>query len=61
MNDALYRGYIKCNNDKTAAQPFKDGEPLLTLEEAQKYDSYAGVMSDTTVMVTLTTAATRSG
>lgn len=51
MVEALYKGYIKCNNDKTAAQPYKDGEPLLTLEEAQKYDSYAGVMSDNTVMV----------
>ena len=51
MNDGLYRGYIKCNSDKTAAQPYKDGEPLLTLEEAQKFDSYAGVMSDNTVMV----------
>ena len=51
MNDGLYRGYIKCNSDKTAAQPYKDGEPLLTLEEAQKCDSYAGVMSDSTVMV----------
>ena len=51
MNDGLYRGYIRCNSDKTAAQPYKDGEPLLTLEEAQRYDSYAGVMNDTTVMV----------
>lgn len=50
MNDALYRGYIKCNG-KNAAQPYKDGEPLLTLEEAQKCDSYAGVMSDNAVMV----------
>lgn len=46
MNDGLYRGYIKCNSDKTAAQPYKDGEPLLTLEEAQQCDSYAGVMND---------------
>ena len=51
MNDGLYRGFIKCNSDKTAAQPYKEGEPLLTLEEAQQYDSYAGVMSDNTVMV----------
>lgn len=51
MNEALYRGFIRCNNDKTAAQPYKEGEPLLTLEEAQKYDAYAGVMSDNTVMV----------
>lgn len=51
MNDALYRGFIKCNSDKTAAQPYKDGEPLLTLEEAQKYENYAGVMNDDVVMV----------
>lgn len=51
MNDGLYRGYIKCNSDKTAAQPYKEGEPLLTLEEAQKCDSYAGVMNDDVVMV----------
>lgn len=53
MNDGLYRGYIKCNNDKTAAMPYKDGEPLLTLEEAQRYDSYAGVLADNAVMVDL--------
>ena len=51
MHDGLYRGFIKCNSDKTAAQPYKDGEPLLTLEEAQQCDSYAGVMNDNVVMV----------
>lgn len=51
MNNDLYRGYIKCNDDKTAAQPYKDGEQLLTLEEAQRFDNYAGVMTDNTVMV----------
>ena len=51
MGEGLYRGYIKCNNDKKAAQPFKDGEPLLSLEEAQKLDSYAGVLSDDAVLV----------
>ena len=50
MNEGLYRGFIRCNG-KNAAQPYKDGEPLLTLEEAQQYDSYAGVMGDNTVMV----------
>lgn len=53
MDDGLYRGYIKCNNDKTAAQPFKEGEPLLTLEEAQKFDAYAGVLNDNVVLVDL--------
>ena len=51
MNNDLYRGYIKCNDDKTAAQPYKDGEPLLTLEEARCFDNYAGVMTENTVMV----------
>ena len=54
MNDGLYKGYIKCNSDKSAAQPYKDGEPLLTLEEARQCDSYAGVL-------TLTTVGTRNG
>ena len=53
MNEGLYRGFIRCNSDKTAAQPYKDGEPLLTLEEAQKFDSYAGVMNENVVMVDL--------
>ncbi len=53
MDDGLYRGYIKCNNDKTAAQPFKEGEPLLTLEEARQYDAYAGVLNDNVVLVDL--------
>jgi putative DNA primase/helicase len=53
MNDGLYRGYIKCTSDKKAAQPFKDGEPLLTLEEAQKLDNYAGVLADNAVLVDL--------
>ena len=53
MDDGLYRGFIRCNNDKTAAQPFKEGEPLLTLEEAQKYDAYAGVLNDNVVLVDL--------
>jgi len=53
MNENLYRGFIRCNSDKTAAQPYKDGEPLLTLEEAQKFESYAGVMNENVVMVDL--------
>lgn len=51
MDDGLYRGYIKINSDKKAAQPFKEGEPLLTLEEARKCESYAGVLSDDAVLV----------
>ena len=51
MDDGLYRGYIKINSDKKAAQPFKEGDPLLTLEEARKCESYAGVLSDDAVLV----------
>lgn len=51
MNDGLYRGFVQCNNNKTPVQPYKDGEPLLTLEEAQQYDAYAGVLNDNVVMV----------
>ena len=53
MNDGLYKGYIKCNSDKSAAQPYKDGEPLLTLEEARQCDSYAGVLNENVVLVDL--------
>ncbi len=49
----LYRGYIEVNSKKEALQPFKDGEPLLTLEEAQRCKSYAGVLSDHAVLVDL--------
>lgn len=51
MHDGLYRGFVECDNNKTAIQPYKNGEPLLTLEEAQKCKSYAGVMNDNVVMV----------
>lgn len=50
MHEGLYKGFIKCNG-KDAAQPYKDGEPLLTLEEAQRCDSYAGVLNEGVVMV----------
>lgn len=53
MNEGLYRGYIKIHSNKNAAQPYKDGEPLLTLEEARKCESYAGVLSDDVVLVDL--------
>ena len=53
MSDGLYRGYIRVDNNKKAMQPFKDGEQLLTLEEAKKFEGYAGVLSDNAVLVDL--------
>ena len=53
MNDAIYRGYIEVKDNKHAVQPYKDGDPLLTLEEAQKCRSYAGVLADNVVLVDL--------
>ena len=51
MNDHLYKGYIEVDSNKHAMQAFKDGEPLLTLEEAQKCPGYAGVLEDNVVLV----------
>lgn len=48
----LYRGFIPTKN-KQAMMPFKDklDSELLTLEEAQKFTEYAGVLSDDTVLI----------
>ena len=50
--NTLYRGYIPTSNKK-AQMAFKDkgSSDLLTLEEAQRYSEYAGVMADDTVLV----------
>lgn len=50
MNDKLYRGYIQTDG-KNAVQPYKTGDQLLSLEEAQQFDSYAGVLEDNVVLV----------
>ena len=39
-----FRGYLKLK-DKQPCQKFGNGEPLLTLEQASKYDEYAGVLN----------------
>lgn len=51
MND-LYKGYI-ITSGKKSTMPFKDksSHELLTLEEAQKYQEFAGVLADDTVLV----------
>ena len=48
----LYKGYVPTSNKK-AQMAFKDkgSSDLLTLEEAQRYSEYAGVMADDSVLV----------
>ena len=50
--DKLYRGYVPTSGKK-ATMPFKDKrtDELLKLEEASKFDEYAGVLADDTVLV----------
>ena len=52
--EQLYRGYVPTTGKK-AAMPFKDktSSDLLSLEEAQKFGEYAGVLNDNTVLVDL--------
>ena len=48
----FYRGFISCNG-KAATMPFqkaKDSD-LLTLEEARRYPSYAGVLANDAVLI----------
>lgn len=48
----LYKGFIPTNSKK-AIMSFKDktSAELLTLEEAQKFNEYAGILADNTVLV----------
>lgn len=48
----LYKGYIPTSGKK-AQMSFKDktSSDLLTLEQAQKFDEYAGILADDTVLV----------
>lgn len=54
--DRLYRGYVPTQN-KQATMPFKDktSAELLTLEEAQRYSEYAGILADDTILVDIDT------
>lgn len=47
-----YKGYV-ATSGKKATMPFKDktSAELLSLEEAQKYSEYAGILADDTVLV----------
>ena len=48
----LYKGFVPCDG-KRAIMSFKDktSDELLSIEEAKKYASYAGVLADDTVLV----------
>lgn len=52
----LYKGFVPTSG-KMATMPFKDktSAELLTLEEAQKFKEYAGILADTTVLVDIDT------
>ena len=49
---SMYKGYVPTSG-KRSTMPFKDktASDLLTLEEAQKFSEYAGVLADNTVLV----------
>lgn len=51
MNN-LYKGFVP-TSQKKSTMPFKDksASDLLTLEEAQKFSEYAGILADDTVLV----------
>lgn len=48
----LYRGFVPTSG-KRAVMPFKDksSSELLTLEEAQRYSEYAGILATSTVLI----------
>lgn len=48
----LYKGFVPTSGKKST-MPFKDrsANELLTLEEAQKFSEYAGILADDTVLV----------
>lgn len=46
----LFKGYVRTKNKK-CTQKFANGEPLLTLEEAQNCDEYAGILEKDTILI----------
>lgn len=52
MTLTLYKGYVPTSGKK-ATMPFKDksSSELLTLEQAQRFPEFAGILSDNTVLV----------
>lgn len=53
---SLYKGYVPTSG-KMATMPFKDktSAELLTLEQAQRYNEYAGILADDTILVDIDT------
>lgn len=53
---SLYKGFIPTSG-KQAQMPFKDksSSDLLTLETAQKFNEYAGILADDTILVDIDT------
>ena len=46
----LYKGYIKTRN-KRAAEPFKNVDTFKTYDEVRKYDEFAGILAEDTILV----------
>ncbi len=46
----LYKGYIR-TVDKQATDKYKNCTSFMSLEEAEKYDEYAGVLNENTVLI----------
>lgn len=46
----FFRGYIRIEG-KQAKDKFKKGEPLRTLEDAQQFKSYAGILADDAILI----------
>lgn len=46
----LFRGYVATKNKK-CLQKFANGEKLLTLEQAQQFDEYAGILNTETILI----------
>lgn len=46
----LFKGYVQTKNKK-CMQKFANGEKLLTLEQAQKCEEYAGILAEETILI----------
>lgn len=49
MSD-LFKGYVRTKSKK-CTQKFAGGEKLLTLEQARKFDEYAGILAPETILI----------
>jgi putative DNA primase/helicase len=46
----LFRGFVRTKNKK-CTQKFAGGEKLLTLAQARKFDEYAGILAEDTILI----------